>query len=252
LPADVPTEVSRLGASRAVIVGGTGAVTEAVRAELVAELGAENVERVGGLNRYATAELVAAKVQSVHPDLDGTVFIATGQNFPDALTAGPDAWAKVRPILLTKGGTAPVETLRAIASLAATRAVVLGGTGAVPPSAATAVQGALGGAKTLVRLAGATRYETAQSVVRWTAAGEGLGWGTVGIATGADFPDALGGGPAMGAAGGQMMLTDPTVASPATVFELTANKAVIGEVRFFGGTGVIPTSVRTALMHALD
>jgi putative cell wall-binding protein len=252
LLAAVSAEIDRLGATRAVIVGGTGAVSGTVFEQLITKLGGGHVTRIAGGTRYVTAAMVADAIGAVHPVLDGTVFIATGQNYPDALAGGPDAWAKVRPILLVNGASVPASTTAAIASLNATRAVILGGTGAVPASAATTVQNALAGPKTLVRLAGGTRYGTAQEVARWSAAGEGLGWTTVGIATGTGFADALGGGPAMGAVGGPMMLTSPTAASPETLDELAANKATIMDVRFFGGTGAVPTSVRTALMNALE
>jgi hypothetical protein len=223
-----------------------------VQTALVAKLGAGHVDRIAGGTRYGTAAMVAARIKALRPDLDGTVFIATGRNYPDALAGGPDAWAKVRPILLVNGAIVPPETLGAIASLAATRAVILGGTGPVPASAAAAVQGALAGHAAPIRLAGGTRYETAARIAAWSAAGEGLAWGSVGMATGTSFADALGGGPAMGALGGVMMLTAPTSLPADTQAALAANKTLVTSVRFFGGTGAISNGVRTAVMHALE
>jgi hypothetical protein len=252
LPTEVTDEIRRLGASSAVVVGGSGVVGAPVYNELVLELGAPNVSRIAGANRYGTAALVAERIESVDPTLDGTVFIATGLKFPDALAGGPDGWAEVRPILLVKGAIVPPETLAALGSLTATRAVVLGGTGAVPLSAATTVQRALTGPKVLVRLAGGTRYGTAEAVADWSANGEGLTWECAGISTGLNFADALGGGPAMGAAGGVMMLTDPTTLSPETETALTDNKTDICTAKFFGGIGAISQGVRDAVMSALQ
>ena len=246
----VADEITRLGATDAVVVGGTGAVSSTVFDSLVTQLGVGHVSRLAGATRYGTAALVAERIKAVHP-LDGTVFIATGLNYPDALAGGPDAWARVRPILLVNGSTVPTETLNEITSLAATRAVVLGGTGAVPDSAANAVQAQLVGQAPPVRLAGVTRYGTAAEVASWSAGGEGLAWTSCGIATGASFADALGGGPAMGSIGGPMMLTAPTTLPTETQTALTAHKSTLGLIRFFGGSGAISPAVRTAVMNAL-
>jgi putative cell wall-binding protein len=250
LPAGVAAEITRLGATDVVIVGGTGAVSPAVFNTLEAQLGAGHVTRIAGASRYQTAALVAEKINEVRP-LDGTIFIATGMNYPDALAAGPDAWAQARPILLVKGATAPPETLAEIESLGADRAVVLGGTGAVSQAAANAVQAKLTGDQTVERIAGASRYDTAARVAAWSAAGEGLSWNTVGLATGGSFADALGGGPSVGKAGGVMLLTQSQTLSPPASAALTTHKLDIFTVRFYGGTGAVSTAVRNAAAAAL-
>ena len=50
---------------------------------------AGSVERVAGVDRFATAASVAGKWNQA-----STVFLATGLNFPDAMAAGPAAAAK--------------------------------------------------------------------------------------------------------------------------------------------------------------
>ncbi|MCL5887678.1 MAG: cell wall-binding repeat-containing protein [Actinobacteria bacterium] len=53
-------------------------------------LGNTNVERIKGDDRYKTADAVAARVIEVKGGaFDGTAFVATGANFPDALAAAP-------------------------------------------------------------------------------------------------------------------------------------------------------------------
>ncbi len=73
--------------SHAVILGGTAAVSQNVEDHLVALLGAGEVERLGGGNRYETAAIVAQYGVDAGMHWDG-VGIATGQNFPDALAGG--------------------------------------------------------------------------------------------------------------------------------------------------------------------
>ncbi len=251
LPVAVIDEIARLGATKAVIVGGTGAVSSTVSDQLTAQLGPGNVDRVAGSTRYGTAAEVAARIKAVHPALDGTVFIATGLDYPDALAAGADAWKNVRPVLLVKGAVVPSETLAAVASLDATREVVLGGTGAAPDSAVALVRTVLAGSKTVLRIGGVNRYDTAAQVAIWSAEGEGLGWEDVGMATGQNFADALGGGPVLGKAGGVMLLTRTASLPPETAAALAAQRATVTRLHFLGGTGAISDAVRIEALSAL-
>ncbi len=250
LPPDVAAEITRLGATHAVVVGGSAAVSGEVFHHLVGMLGTGNVTRIAGTTRYGTAAQVAERVKALHP-LDGTVFIATGQGYPDALAAGPDAWKAGRPILLVGDTAVPSETTSELASLAATRAVVLGGVGVIPDTVAESVKEELAGPQTLVRLAGIDRYGTASEVASWSAGGEGLNWKTVGVASGETFADALGGGPAVGRWGGVLLLARAASLPTPTADALTANRPVIEEVRFFGGTGAISADVRTSIMASV-
>src|SRR5660398_121778 len=78
----------------------TPAVSAAVASQIDAISGV-SVERISGPNRYDTAIAVAARTIAVLGDAyDGTAFVATGMNFPDALGASPLAAAKGWPIYL--------------------------------------------------------------------------------------------------------------------------------------------------------
>lgn len=252
VPADTLAEIERLGATRAVIVGGTGVITPAAASQIAAVVGGSgHVSRVGGTDRYATAAAVAARIREVHPTLDGTVFLATGTDYPDALSAGADAWARVRPILLTKGAYVPPATLSAVSALRATRVAVLGGTGVVPDSAVTAVKTRMLAPKSSVRLGEADRYGTAVAVAKWASTGEGLDWVTCGMATGEIYPDALGAGPALGARGSTLLLTDPDALPDVVAAALSEYKADVIDVTFFGGDGAISPAVREQVMNEL-
>ncbi|MDO8987773.1 MAG: cell wall-binding repeat-containing protein, partial [Coriobacteriia bacterium] len=134
VPAEVATEISRLGAIKAYIVGGEAVVAASVKTEL--QNRGLTVERVSGANRYATSEQIALKVKSLDPDAASIVFVATGMNFPDALAASSIAANTHHPILLTPKEALSLEGKRALDALNPTSAYVLGGTGAV----STAVQ----------------------------------------------------------------------------------------------------------------
>ena len=95
---EVRAEISRLGATKAYVLGGTGAVSSAVEEELVSMLGRGGVVRLGGTDRYVTARLIADEVIRVLGGAySGDALVATGSNFPDA-AAGAAVAAALRPI----------------------------------------------------------------------------------------------------------------------------------------------------------
>jgi hypothetical protein len=134
LPEVVAAELVRLAPARIRILGGPGVVTDATLEALRAF--SPDVERIAGPTRYATAAAVsAATYDPGAPGLD----LATGANFPDALSAGP----RGGPLLLVPpfGALAP-EVAAEVVRLAAGRLVGLGGPGALPDSAIAGVAAA--------------------------------------------------------------------------------------------------------------
>ena len=100
------------------ILGGTSAVTPAVQAYVEGKLGADNVDRQGGANRYETAALIAQAGVDAGLLWDG-VGIASGASFPDALAGGPVAGLQRTVMLLT---TPDVLDAHAEAALEANKA----------------------------------------------------------------------------------------------------------------------------------
>ena len=108
LSPETMTELERLQPSRIVILGGTAVVSTVVEQSLATFA---PVTRIAGRDRYATA---AATTKSLPTDAD-TVYLTTGHNFPDALSATPLVGSN--PMLLTSEGGLPPATSSAIASL---------------------------------------------------------------------------------------------------------------------------------------
>ncbi|GAV31167.1 n-acetylmuramoyl-L-alanine amidase cwlB precursor [Coriobacteriaceae bacterium EMTCatB1] len=240
-PTPVLDAIDDLGATKAYILGGTGAVSGAVEDALVATLGADNVTRIAGGNRYETASLVADKViELAGGAYDGTAFFATGANFPDALAASPLAAAKIWPVYLVAPGATTATVNDAVTS-----GIILGGPGVV--SGDFAIDGV-----TMTRLAGDNRYETAAAVAAYGVDTAGLGWNKVALTLGTNYPDALAGGVLQGKDGSVLLLTPGTTLDPAAEAALSAHKDDITEVRFFGGTSVISQAVRDAVRDILN
>jgi putative cell wall-binding protein len=249
LPTVVAEEIARLGATHAIIIGGTGVVLPQVQTEIESIVTSHTVSRLSGSDRYGTAAVVANAVKAkVGAAWDGTVYVATGTNFPDALSAGPNAYHKTRPILLVKGATIPAATANAVASLLPVQGAILGGVGVIPSSTVDAL---FTHGQDIVRLGGANRYETAVDVAAWSAATEGQSWSVLGIATGQSFADALSGGAVIGKQGGVMLLTMPTSLPEPTATTIAEQVDDIQTVEFFGGDGAVSPAVRAQIMGLL-
>lgn len=220
-------EIQRLGATKVVILGGTGVVSAAVATELEG-LGL-TVERISGADRYATAAAVAAKAA---PGGAGTVVLAYGQGFADALAAASYAAINGYPILLTKKDELPAATKTAIETLGATKVLVVGGTGVIADSTVADLPG-------VTRIAGSNREATSVALANHFA----LQTTNYYLATGDGFADAITGAVLAAKEGTGILLVRGSF--PAVVGEFFTNKNVATAV-IFGGAGVVSETVAQA------
>lgn len=254
LPTSVIDEIERLGAGDAYILGGPGAVSADVEAALKQMLGATNVTRIGGANRYETANLIAAAtVAELEADggYDGTAFVGTGANFPDALAAAPLSAANGWPLYLSGPTGVSAETKAAMDAAGVDSVLILGGPGAVPAGVESALDAEYGDAQ-VTRLAGANRFATAVTVATYGVDHAGLSWDGLAIATGENFPDALAGGVMQGVSGSVMLLTPKTSLHADTGACLSTHAAHISSVRYLGGTGAVSDAVRAQVTAVLN
>lgn len=86
------------------------------------------------------------------------VYVATGENFPDALGAGPAAAIVKGPILLVAQNSIPGETAAELTRLAPDKIIIVGGTTVVSASVESGLAAYAG---TVERIGGANRYDTA-------------------------------------------------------------------------------------------
>lgn len=197
--------------------------------------------RVSGTNRYETA--IKASKQA-YPDGAGTVVLATGANWPDALGGSALAGAAGGPLLLTGRDALPGDVVAEIARLGATKVYILGGTAAVGTTVEQALNDDLG-ASNVDRLDGTSRYETARKVADEVIRLAGAGYdGVAYVATGANFPDALAVSPVAAAKVRPVLLADPRTGS-------VSRPTAVTDVYILGGTSAVSASVETALNGAL-
>lgn len=243
LPTSVRDEIVRLGATKAYVLGGTGAVSATVENALKVLVGG-NVKRLKGDDRYATAQAIAQEtIAQLGPAYTGGVLVATGANFPDATAASPLAAALGRPIVLVNRATGAYHL-----PTGATSALILGGVNVVPGVVEDSLELALGDGNVL-RKGGANRYETA-ALVAQAGVDAGMSWNGVGLATGENFPDALAGGAMLGAWNGVMLLTTPTALRAEAYAKISTNKSKIDTLYVIGGDGAVSSAVFTAAKSA--
>lgn len=243
----VTGELARLGAERVTIVGGASAVSEQVASSLRG-LGYD-VDRIAGPDRYETAALVAKELAQVIGHEPELAFVVRGDAFADALAAAPFAYSQHAPILLSRPGDLPSATADILSGLGVHEVIVVGGTSAVD-------QAVVGGIEacdaTTDRVAGTSRYATAAALLEYAIA---RGWTApeaVGVATGTAFPDALGGGAAMGAMNGALVLTEPATLSSASATALGHCASTLDDVRVFGGDAAVAPAVVDSIVGALS
>lgn len=171
----VVQEITRLGATNVVILGGPATVSNQVESEL-ASLGV-TVERLAGDNRFETSRVIADRLnEEVNAN---TAILASGWEFADALSIAPFAARDDMPIYLTGGNNLEAETAAALTEY--DQVYVIGGPNAISQSAFDAIP------VEATRLSGDTRYTTNLSVFDYF----GLESNHLYVATGLDFADAL-------------------------------------------------------------
>jgi putative cell wall-binding protein len=120
LPQEIEAAIEQLGAKKAYVLGGELAVSQGVENKLKSlEL---QVERITGNNRYDTAAEIAAEGGNAE-----TAIVVSGFAPADSLVAGPLAFSREYPILLTNKNSVPAETKKAIEELGIEKIIVVGG-----------------------------------------------------------------------------------------------------------------------------
>ncbi len=202
------------------------------------------VTSVSGANRYETA---AAASKAAFPKGAPAAVVASGEDWPDALSASSLAGALRGPVLLTSRSRLPQPIAEELARLGAREVVVVGG----PSVVTTAVLDAIArvpGVSAVRRVAGADRYETARAAAAETAriAGEP---DAAFLCTGENYPDALAAAPLAYASRWPVLLTRPETLSVDASAALAA--ATPQRVYVLGGTAIVSTETAAAAAQTL-
>lgn len=192
-------------------------------------------ERIAGRDRYETSARIS---ELGFPSAD-EVFVASGMDHADALSAGSLAGQRSAPLLLTRPDVLSPSVRDELARLRPARTYVVGGTGAISAAVAKQIATATGG--TVERLSGKDRFATsARLTTRLLPEAS-----TLYLASGLGFADGAAGGAAAAREKAPVLLTGRTGLTPAVadlVAELQPTKVVI-----LGGSAAVPSSVEARL-----
>jgi lactocepin len=247
----VQTEIDRvlLPGKPVIIIGGTSALQSSIDSLLG---GTYSVERLAGNNRYHTAALIKERGDIVRGSAATSVIVASGDSFPDALSASSYAAFSGVPITLVKKESIPVESA-ALFVPAVDAAFVIGGTAVISDATVVAIEAGIGNVSQ--RLAGSDRYATSVAVANFFFATPLA----VAVATGLSFPDALSGSVLAGksplsSSGMPMLLTKSTSAPSSILDYLSGHSATIDDTTsgyVFGGTSAVSSATEITLEQAI-
>ena len=251
LPAAVRAELMRLKVNSVILLGGEDVVSKAVADQIAALPDVQEVERIAGANRYQTADAIAERVcQWLGPDYDGGAFVATGQNFPDALAASPIAASRGWPIYLAPPNGLTGSTRTSMGNAGVSDVYLLGESDVVSAEIETELEARFGSVH-VDRFGGHDRYDTALAVAAFATERAGLGWSHTALCTGSNFPDGLTGGVLAGYMDSVLLLTQGRELEAKVRTTILANKPEVYEVYYLGGTDVVSGAVQNSLESAL-
>lgn len=227
LPYVVEKEIQRLGASKAIVLGGEQVISTKVIFKLKS-MGL-TVERLNGRDRYETSVAIANKINSS----SDTVVIAYGGNFPDSLAIAAHASRKGYPILLTEKNNLPAKIRNVAKKFKHT--IVVGGEQAVSTNVLNQLSDPM-------RISGADRYTTAAKIMETFYPGtQDTGY----VASGTSFADALTGS-ILAAKENRPILLVEDKNVPTVVTELSDLKG-INHFIIIGGKSVVTEQVESKL-----
>lgn len=207
--------------------------------------------RIGGTDRYETAAAVALSFEQ-QPDV---VYIATGDNFADALAAR--AWSGhapedvptptgmipqshdtgvPAPVLLTQEGFLPQVTVAALNEIAPDEIRIVGGTAVVSQQVQDDLEDY---ADTVTRLGGTNRYETSAAIAAQFPTGGSIAF----LVSGEQFADALAAGAVAGRSHAPVLLTRGAALSSPTAEAL--ERLDVDTVVVVGGTDAVSETAAT-------
>ncbi|MFB2585259.1 cell wall-binding repeat-containing protein [Herbiconiux liukaitaii] len=193
----------------------------------VTDLGIET-DRIGGADRY---EVAVNASEEGFPEGAETVYLASGEVFPDALSAAPAAANADGPILLTSGQSVPASVRAEIERLDPTNIVIVGGTATVSNRVVIELA-ALG---KITRIGGADRYEASRNIAE---AAFPDGAPVAVIATGSTYADALSAGAALDGRGPVILVDGSRSQLDGPTTELL-EELDVAEIVVVGGTSSV-------------
>lgn len=198
-----------------------------------------SVSRIGGSDRYEVA--VGVSKSYFAPGVP-VVYVASGEVFPDAISAGPAAAISGGPVLLVPNATLPASVAAELRRLAPQRITVVGGPGSISEGVFAQLAEY---APDIQRVGGMDRYEVSRNIA--LNAFE-TGSPAVYLATGEVFADALSSGAAAGSVDAPVILVDGKRDSLDEATWDALDRLGVSSVYVAGGPGSVTTKIVESLI----
>jgi uncharacterized protein YjdB len=234
LEANTIAELKRLKTTKAFIIGGPGVISTSIEKKLT-ELGI-GFTRIGGTDRYDTSKKVAEII-----GVNNGIIMSSDSGFADSLSIATIASIKSIPILISPKNSLNPEIAAFIKGKNIPVSYIVGGNGVLGAT----IDSSLVNSK---RLSGADRYLTNLSINSEFA--NDFNFDTVYLASGNDFPDALGGAALAAKNNAPIFLTDKNSISVENINFLKSKN--VKHVVILGGLGVVSANVDNTVKAAIN
>lgn len=226
------------------IIGGQGVISSDFNDYLGNK--SYQVKRLAGADRYSTNSLIANEINTTN----GSIFVASGENFPDALSIASFASEDNSPILLVKANSLSQQTKDYLQKQQPHTIFIAGGSGVISSTVENQIKAIVPKAE-IIRFAGKDRYETAAlSYDQFAQAPQ-----KVYVASGLNYPDALSGTVVAAKDCNPILLINPNTPLVPQSIEgyLTQlyQKQIKPSVIALGGAGVVSEEVVNNVVHVL-
>ena len=265
LSAAASAEIQRLGAKRAYVIGGPGAMPGNFEAQL-SHIGCTLESRLFGEYSWDTSVVCAKEIESIvgSENMSDSI-VAMSSNFQDALSISSFAYKYKVPIFLQMQGSNPSLPQAAVDSIkeAGGKIYVPGGPGAVRPATVEDVFGE----DRVVRMYGEDGYDTSNQIAHYMVDHGLLSADVAVVACGAQpakGSDALSGAALAGRSGGVVLLVNGNTTVEPQHFEtieggdslldssfLTNHRYTVDTSYMLGGSYVMPESVLTKVKEII-
>ncbi len=209
-----------------------------------------SVMELQGSTRYDTMQQIVDEYcktasEQLSGALPSTVIVASGENFPDALSASALAGAYSAPIVLTSGDSLSDQAAQEISSISPSKIIIIGGSAAISSNVESSISSIMPVGCSLERVFGSDRVGTSLAIY-----GNNRGsWGSTAILASADtFADALSAAPMAYASLSPVFLCSNGAISQETLDAIS--NGGFTKVIVVGGTAVIPDSTLLDIWNA--
>lgn len=227
---DTEEEIDRLGVKYAYIIGGHAAVSLEIEQKLT-EKGIQCI-RLFGEDRYETSIAVASYMKAMF-SISNEAMVVTGEDFSDAVSVSSVAAQKGMPIILVPKDSLNESTSIFLKDANISKTYVIGGEDIIGDEVFKALPSP-------ERIEGGDRYQRNTVILKRFE--NDINFSKVYIATGNEFPDALGASALASKDASPVILVDKTFSSVSRSFII--NKLpVIKEVGAIGGNGAVSDTV---------